>query len=69
MPFEWTQEYSVGVTKLDDQHKELFRLINLLEDAVNSGHGRQAVKEILRSLGINSPLPGTLLPSKPKFYF
>ena len=31
---EWTPDYSVGVAKFDDQHKEIIRLINELYEAL-----------------------------------
>lgn len=34
---EWKEEYSVGVPGLDDQHKELFKLLDDLSDAIGSG--------------------------------
>ena len=48
MTFEWTQDYAVGVTQFDDQHKELFRLINKLEATL--GSGRDSLKEVLDGL-------------------
>jgi hemerythrin len=37
MPVEWTPEMLVGVTEIDDKHKELFKRINTLLDAINAG--------------------------------
>ena len=34
---EWKSSYSVGIQKLDDQHKVLIRIINDLDDAQRSG--------------------------------
>lgn len=42
---EWTEDLSVGVTEIDNQHKELFRRRNDLIDAIAAGRGRD---ELLR---------------------
>ncbi len=42
---EWTDDLSVGVTEIDNQHKELFRRRNDLIAAIASGRGRD---ELLR---------------------
>ncbi len=34
---EWSEEFSVGVRKLDDQHKELIGTLNELFDAIGEG--------------------------------
>lgn len=36
---EWTEDLSVGVTEIDNQHKELFRRRNDLIDAIAGGRG------------------------------
>ena len=36
---EWTEDLSVGVTEIDNQHKELFRRRNDLIDAIAAGRG------------------------------
>ncbi|MHB1162771.1 MAG: hypothetical protein ACYC3V_20925 [Chloroflexota bacterium] len=33
MPVRWTPDLSVGVTLIDDQHKELFKRVNQLLEA------------------------------------
>jgi hemerythrin len=48
--FEWKQEYSVGVAKLDDEHKELVRLLNSLYEAFKQGKGRDALGLIIAKL-------------------
>ncbi len=44
---EWTQDLSVGVTQIDDQHKELISRMNSFFDVMKSGNKEQ---EILRML-------------------
>ena len=47
---EWSDSLSVGVRELDDQHKELVRLVNVLYEALKAGRGREALKDILGGL-------------------
>lgn len=48
--FQWTDEYSVGVEEIDNQHRTLFELINrLFMAAVNREH-ESAIPEILAVL-------------------
>jgi len=35
---QWTEQYSVGVSQLDEQHKKLFVAINGLIDVINSSN-------------------------------
>ncbi len=51
MPLEWTEELETGVAEIDNQHKELFRRINMLRDAAKEGKGRDAIDEIFDFLG------------------
>lgn len=44
---EWTQDLSVGVKEIDDQHKELIRRINAFFDAVDTGKGNDEVLKVL----------------------
>ncbi|MFW6370001.1 MAG: bacteriohemerythrin [Bacteroidota bacterium] len=48
--FEWTDDFSVGVTRLDNQHKKLVELINELFDAMAVGKGRDVLEEVIREL-------------------
>ncbi len=50
MAILWSNEYSVGVPLIDQQHQELFRRINSLLDACNQGQGKEKVAEILNFL-------------------
>jgi len=47
---EWSENYSVGVASLDEQHKRLVELINRLHQAMLDGQGRSVVHEILDAL-------------------
>ncbi len=46
----WSEELSVGVSEIDDQHKRLILLINTLHDAMLAKQGKQAVSGILDEL-------------------
>ncbi len=47
----WNDSCKVGVNIIDDQHKTLFEAVNTLFDAMNAGHGREKLGEILTFLG------------------
>lgn len=47
MAIEWTKDISVGVDKIDDQHKELFNRINGFLDAMNRGAGKEEVGNVI----------------------
>ena len=48
---EWTDEYSVGVTKFDDQHKGLIGLINrLTEEGQRAGTFEEVLDALDRSV-------------------
>lgn len=47
---QWTPDLTVHVEKVDQQHMELFRQVNLLGEAVWDGKGKAALGEILRFL-------------------
>lgn len=51
MAIEWTDDLAVGVTEIDDQHKELFKKVNQLLDACSEGKGKETVGEIIKFLG------------------
>lgn len=51
MPFmEWSDDLSVAVYEIDEQHKVLVRFINELHDAVAGGRGDTAVGDIMAGL-------------------
>ena len=47
---EWTDEFSVGVDVLDDDHKMLIGMINELHDTSNEGRGLELVDKIFDQL-------------------
>ena len=48
--FQWDDKYSVGIQSIDNQHKEIFKLLNNLLDAMKQGHGSEVTTEILWKL-------------------
>lgn len=48
--FYWSEDLSVGIQEIDEQHKELVPLLNRLRDAVVAHHGYAACSEILDQL-------------------
>ena len=47
---EWKDEYSVGIEKIDDQHKTLIEMINDLNEAMLNRIGQETAGEIIESL-------------------
>jgi hemerythrin len=47
---EWRDEFSVGVSTIDEQHQVLFGLLNQLNEAVANQRGLQETGEILDAL-------------------
>ncbi len=47
---EWTDELSVGSSKIDVQHKMLIAYINRLDEAINKHQGDQVLKDIFDGL-------------------
>ena len=50
MFFEWDDSYSVGVAKIDRQHRRLIGLINELYEAMQQGHGPNTLTSTVNEL-------------------
>jgi hemerythrin len=48
--FQWTDEYSVGIPEIDEQHKALFDLIDKIHTAILEHKGTSACVEVLDEL-------------------
>ncbi len=48
--FEWSKQYSVGVTAMDQHHQKLFEILNRLHDAMRQGKGRDLIQQTLAEL-------------------
>ncbi|MGQ9812342.1 MAG: bacteriohemerythrin [Dissulfurimicrobium sp.] len=46
----WGPNFSVGVSKLDEQHKKLVKMVNTIYDAVNTGKGKEVAGKVLNEL-------------------
>lgn len=47
MNIEWTSDLAIGVTEIDDQHKEIFKRFDRLLTACNEGTGKDEVLRLL----------------------
>ena len=47
---QWDSKYSVNVASIDDQHKELIKLMLNLWNAIESGQGRQTIGKVITGL-------------------
>lgn len=47
---EWSNEYSVNVRVLDDQHKRLFFLVDSLTKAMHEGKGNDIIQSVIDEL-------------------
>jgi hemerythrin-like metal-binding protein len=50
MLFPWKDEYSTGITEIDDQHKSLIKMINDLYEAMQDGSGGAMLTPLLVAL-------------------
>lgn len=48
--FEWDDSIALGIPIIDEQHKALFGLVNMLNEAVKSGKGADTVGEVIWKL-------------------
>lgn len=48
---EWTEDLSVGIAGIDEQHKELFNRINALVLAIKQGLCKYTIDDTIRFLG------------------
>jgi hemerythrin-like metal-binding protein len=46
----WTNEMSVGVTAMDDDHKKMIEIINVLHDGIMTGHKKDTLASVLGQL-------------------
>lgn len=47
---QWDNSLSVGITSIDEQHKQLVSVVNSLHDAMKAGRSKEALGDILRTL-------------------
>ena len=51
MQVQWTPDLAVGVKEIDNQHKELFKRVNSLLEAVSTGKGKDEITRVVTFLG------------------
>ena len=47
---KWTEDLSVNVAEIDDQHKNLFKIIGDLSTAIQQGKNKEDLQKILEAL-------------------
>jgi hemerythrin len=47
---EWKEDFSVGIKKIDEQHKKLVTQLNDLYEAMKAGRGKEALSDVLNEL-------------------
>lgn len=48
--FNWDSSYSVKVKRFDDDHQQLFRILNELHDGMRAGRGQEILQNVLHEL-------------------
>ena len=48
--FHWDSSYSVGIKRFDDDHQELFRILNVLHQGMMTRRGQQVLQKVLDDL-------------------
>lgn len=48
--FAWQSQFNTGISILDEQHKKLARMINMLEDSIEKGTAEETTATVLKSL-------------------
>jgi hemerythrin len=48
--FDWSAQYSVGVAKIDEQHRKLVGFLNDLYEAMKAGQGKETLGQVLDGL-------------------
>ena len=49
---DWENAFSVGVQSIDKQHKNIFNIINELQDSINQAKPRSVINEIMIRLTV-----------------
>lgn len=47
---QWSEELATGIAKIDDQHKEIIKMVNEFHDALSKGKGKEAVGKTINFL-------------------
>lgn len=46
----WDENYAVGITEIDEQHKKLVNLISVLNEAIYAGQGCEQLEKVFTEL-------------------
>ncbi len=46
----WSEQYSVGIVRLDDQHRKIFQMLNNLRQAMLEKKSNQVLRDIINEL-------------------
>lgn len=52
MLISWSEQLSLGIPSIDDQHKKLINMINALDDALAEGHADDILQNIFDGLAV-----------------
>ena len=48
---DWKQEYDIGILEIDDQHKELFKMVNNIKTSILKGvNSEQIIKTVFTNI-------------------
>ena len=47
---EWSEEYSVGIEEIDNQHQKWISIVNELHDSIMEARGISSLKELIREM-------------------
>jgi hemerythrin-like metal-binding protein len=48
--YQWEEKYSIGIQSIDNQHKEIFKLLNSLLEAMKQGQAASVTSQIILEL-------------------
>lgn len=48
--FNWTDDYSVGIKEIDEQHKKLFEILNELHNAMKEAKSKSVLGKVITDL-------------------
>jgi hemerythrin len=52
MSIQWSQSLSTHLPQLDEQHRQMIKLLNELVDAITQNHGQQTVTSVLHAMRV-----------------
>ena len=49
---QWSDQLSVGISSIDEQHKKIINMINALDDSIKQGDARDTTGKVLEGLAV-----------------